>query len=133
MRAKGMLVLLTLLIPVMQLLSSQLQTVPSQPETSQVDFYRDIQPILTSNCVGCHRGNAAPAELHLDSPEGLIRGGTSGAVVSPGNADKSLIVIRTEDTGNNRMPPNGQLTPDQISLIKAWINQGAKAEQSIDF
>jgi mono/diheme cytochrome c family protein len=102
-------------------------------EQAKIDYGRNIQPILDANCVSCHRGAAAPAELQLDSPEGLLQGGTSGAIVLPGNAVKSLLVIRTEDQGNNRMPPGGHLTPEQIQQIKAWIDQGAKADPSVDF
>jgi len=103
------------------------------PQSIPVDFYSDIRPILSTNCVACHQGKSAPAQLHLDSPEGLLQGGTSGKVVVPGNADKSLLVERIEDKGTNRMPPGGQLSAAQIGLIKLWINQGAKAEASIDF
>ena len=107
--------------------------ISSQPEPQAVDFRADIQPILTANCIGCHQGNTAPAELHLDTPEGLLRGGTSGKVVIPADAEKSLLTIRIADTSNNRMPPGRQLTAEQIGLIKAWINQGAKADATVDF
>ena len=104
------------------------------PETgSVVDFHRDIQPILAANCVGCHQGSAGAAGLGLDSPENLMRGGSEGAVVVPGNPEQSLLVIRIEDTGDTRMPPEDNLDPTEISLIKAWINQGAESDPTIDF
>src|SRR4029079_12871603 len=99
-------ILLAAVVPVRQL--------SSQTGATAVDFRKDIQPILASSCVGCHRGNTAPADLHLDTPEGLLRGGTSGKVVIPGDPDQSLLMIRIADTGNNRMPPNGQLTATQL-------------------
>src|SRR5688500_50411 len=45
---------------------------------TRVDYRRDVQPILNATCVGCHNGPTAPAELQLATPEGLLRGGTSG-------------------------------------------------------
>src|SRR5262249_53501975 len=88
---------------------------------SGVEERRGIQPILIANCAKCHQGNAAPAELRLDSPEGLLKGGTSGKAVLPGDADKSLLLARIADpNGNNRMPPGGQLTAAQIDTIKRW-------------
>ena len=99
-----------------------------------MDFRKDIQPILAQNCVGCHQGNAAPAELRLDTPEGFLKGGTSGEAFVPGDAEKSLVVLRISDpNGNNRMPPGGQLSPEQVGLIRTWINQGAKADVTVDF
>src|SRR5438105_12001565 len=103
----------------------------SQPSSQLVEFRKDIQPILAGKCVGCHQGATAPAELHLDTPEGLLRGATSGKVVLPGDAEKSLLVVRITDTSDNRMPPGGQLTAEQIGLIKTWINQGAKTDASV--
>ncbi len=99
-----------------------------------VDYRKDVQPIFQKNCVGCHQGNAAPAELHLDSPEGVLRGGTSGKAVIAGDADQSLLVLRIADeNANTRMPPKGRLSDQQVGVIKAWINAGAKAEASVDF
>jgi len=108
--------------------------VPAFLCAQQVDFRKDIQPILAANCVQCHQGNAAPAELRLDTPEGLLKGGTSGKVLNPGEAEKSLLIARiTDPNGNNRMPPGSQLTAGQIAAIKTWIDQGAKADTSVDF
>jgi mono/diheme cytochrome c family protein len=108
-----------------------------QPAGRTVDYRRDIQPILTNNCVKCHAGNAAPAEFRLDTPEAVLHGGTSGAAVVPGKADESQLVVRMEDSNaNNRMPPppNAAVSAQDIAVIKAWINQGAKiGDASVDF
>ena len=114
-----------------------LQLSSQQPGTATVDYRRDIQPILTNNCASCHSGNAAPAEFKLDTPEGLLHGGTSGSAVIAGDPERSQLVARIEDSNaNNRMPPapRAQLTPQQIALIGTWIQQGAKTgESTIDF
>jgi mono/diheme cytochrome c family protein len=105
-----------------------------QPSSGRaVDYYRDIQPILTANCVKCHQGPAAPAELRVDSVAALMHGGTSGPAITPGSAEKSILVSRIADKGTNRMPPGGALNGNEIALISTWIDQGAKAEPAVDF
>ena len=98
----------------------------SQLPTAAVDYYQDIQPIFTANCAQCHQGPAATAELRLDSVNGLMKGGTSGPAIIPGSADNSLLVSRIADTGTNRMPPGGNLSSNDLALIRAWINKARK-------
>src|SRR5215469_17917786 len=95
---------------------------------SSVDFSKDVQPILQENCIGCHRGDSAPSGLQLDTAAGVLKGGSSGAVVVPGDAGKSILAQRVSDAAGNQMPPNGPLAKEKIALIVDWINQGAKAD-----
>src|SRR4029079_5630885 len=96
---------------------------PSAP----VDFVRDIQPILQNSCYECHGPKKVKAKLRLDSRAGVIKGGDTGAIVVPGNSDKSLIVRRLLGLdGEDRMPKDGDPLPAaQIALIRSWIDQGA--------
>jgi hypothetical protein len=96
---------------------------PSAP----VDFVRDIQPILQNTCYECHGPKKVKAKLRLDSRAGIMKGGDTGAIVVPGNSDKSLIVRRLLGLdGEDRMPKDGDPLPDaQITLIRSWIDQGA--------
>ena len=93
-----------------------------------VNYYRDIEPILEASCVSCHQASMAAGGLRLDAPENLLQGGASGKAVVPGKADKSLLYTRLTDTTIKRMPPVGVLTEEQLALIRAWINLGAKIE-----
>ena len=68
----------------------------------------------------------AAGGLRLDAPEHLLQGGGSGKAVVPGKADRSLLYTRLTDTTAKRMPPVGMVTDDQLALIRAWINLGAK-------
>ena len=102
---------------------------PPKPKLAKegVDFFeKKVRPILVHNCYECHSGDAAKAKGHLllDSAEGLHKGGDSGAVVMPGNADDSLLVqaIRYEGL---EMPPKGQLDEAAIQDIVDWVNMGA--------
>jgi len=91
-----------------------------------VNYYRDIDPILKENCVSCHQASMAAGGLRLDAPENLLQGGASGKAVVPGKADRSLLYTRLTLTTDKRMPPVGMVTEEQLALIRAWINLGAK-------
>jgi hypothetical protein len=102
----------------------------AQTKSRSIDFQKDIEPILSKNCVSCHQAAWAGGGLRLDSFEGLQHGGTSGKAVVPGNSQASLLVARMESSDTKCMPPKGQLTKEQIALVKTWITQGAKIPAS---
>ena len=89
----------------------------------KADFRRDIQPILDANCKACHVGGNAPANLRLDSADGMLAGSYSGKVVLAGNAKESILVQRI---AAKEMPPNKPLSDTDIARITAWVNEGAK-------
>lgn len=94
-----------------------------------VDYLRDIKPILKARCFACHGALKQEAELRLDTAALMLQGGDSGPSIETKNATDSLLIerIAAEDE-IDRMPPEGEpLTSEQIALLKAWINQGAKA------
>jgi len=101
---------------------------PKKSKADAVNYYRDIDPILTSNCVSCHQAAMAAGGLRVDAPENVLQGGASGPSVIPGKAQKSLLYTRLTDTTAKRMPPMGTLTEEQLALIRAWINLGAKID-----
>ena len=94
------------------------------PASIQPDFETQIRPILTASCVSCHNATRPQAKLRLDGSEGLLRGGTSGAAVAPGDRRGSLLYQRVSTTDAKlRMPPVGTpLSADQVALIGAWID-----------
>jgi mono/diheme cytochrome c family protein len=102
---------------------------PSQPPADRaVSFYNDIQPLLIKNCQSCHSGTGAEAGLHLDSPEGVLNGSESQKVVIAGDSKRSVLVQRISDKSGNGMPPPGPISDEDIALIVAWIDQGAKVD-----
>ena len=93
---------------------------------AQTDFRKDVQPILKQNCVVCHSGDSAVGGLRMDSPEGLLKGGEAGKVITPGSAAKSLLVQRVTEKS---MPPEGApLSDKDIATITAWVDQGANID-----
>ena len=91
------------------------------------DFNRDIRPIFQKRCAECHDAKARGG-LRLDQPQKLLGGGDSGPVLVAGKPEKSLLLQKvTSQVPAERMPPKGDpLPPGEISLIKAWIADGAK-------
>jgi len=93
-----------------------------------VDFDREIRPILSDNCFACHGPDASRrmANLRFDTADG---GAFSKQVIVPGKSAESHLFARISSSGANKMPPASSgrsLTPQQISLIKQWIDEGAK-------
>jgi mono/diheme cytochrome c family protein len=101
---------------------------PRKTKADAVNYYRDIEPILKANCESCHQASMAAGGLRVDAPENLLQGGASGPAVIPGKAQRSLLYQRLTVTTDKRMPPVGVVTEEQLALIRAWINLGAKIE-----
>ncbi|MDA1179063.1 MAG: hypothetical protein O2931_09745, partial [Planctomycetota bacterium] len=100
--------------------------------TSKVDFQTEVLPILRENCLTCHNATDADANLVLETPTTILRGGISGAAIVPGNADESLLLRLASHQDEPAMPPPDNnrsatpLTPEQLGLIQQWINEGAQ-------
>lgn len=107
---------------------------PPASAKKDVTFAADIKPLFESSCVKCHGAQKPRAKLRLDSLEGVTKGGEDGKVIEPGNSAKSMLVHNIGHLGeeDDFMPPPKnklgikQLTDEQIGLIRAWIDQGAK-------
>jgi mono/diheme cytochrome c family protein len=92
-----------------------------------VDFVKDVQPILSDNCFGCHGPRKHEAEVRWDNKEIALRGGDRGQDIIPGHsADSRLIQSVSGVITNLVMPQSGdRLTTQQIGILRAWIDQGA--------
>ena len=98
----------------------------------KVDFNTQIQPILSENCYACHGPDEATIEggLRLDDRTLALKGGDSGKAIVPGDPAKSLIIERIFHSDPDEvMPPpdkKERLKPEQVALIKKWIEEGAE-------
>lgn len=104
-------------------------TVPLPPAaTRKVDFVKDIQPILSQNCYSCHGERRQKADLRWDVKEIALKGGQHGPDIVPGDsATSKMIQLVAGANPNAIMPPQGErLTAQQVGLLRAWIDQGAK-------
>jgi ankyrin repeat protein len=95
----------------------------------QVDFGRDIQPLLREHCVECHGPSQQMKGLRLDRRRDALpnRVGANGARIVPGDSARSLLFRRLAGTKSGpQMPPAGALPERYIKLFEAWIDQGAQ-------
>ncbi len=98
---------------------------------AQIEFNRDIRPLLSQNCFVCHGPdkNERQADLRLDTKEGLFSAVEDRTPVVPHKPDGSELLRRISSTdADERMPPadsGKKLAPREIELIRAWIEQGA--------
>jgi hypothetical protein len=96
--------------------------------TNKVDFLRDIKPILDGSCLKCHGPEKPKSSFRVDNREALLKGGDNGIAVVPGESAKSpLIHFVARLVEDMEMPPAGKgdvLSAAQISLLRAWIDQG---------
>jgi mono/diheme cytochrome c family protein len=111
-----------------------LSKLPPPSNKKDVTYAADIKPIFDKACVGCHGPEKQKAKLRLDSLDAALKGGADGKVIQPGNGAKSILLLNVAQIGDEEewMPPPGNkekipaLTKDEVGLIRAWIDQGAK-------
>ncbi len=107
---------------------------PPPANASDVQYAKDIKPVFDESCIKCHGPEKPKGKLRLDSLEGALKGGEDGKVILPGNSAGSVLVhniAHIGDPDDYMPPPNNKakippLTVQQIGLIRAWIDQGAK-------
>ena len=94
-----------------------------------LDYLRQIKPILQERCFACHGALKQEGGLRLDTGASIRRGGDSGAAVSIGKPGESYLVERiTAEDESYRMPPEGKpLSQSEIELFRKWIEQGARS------
>lgn len=104
---------------------------PASTKTG-VTYATDIKPIFDTACLKCHDSNKKPrAGVGLDTLEAALKGGKEGKVITVGDSAKSSLVLTVAHVGDaDTFMPKGkgakQLTAEEVGLIRAWIDQGAK-------
>jgi hypothetical protein len=99
------------------------------PSAEQLQFFETrIRPVLSDRCYRCHsaQSETLKAGLHLDSREGILKGGESGPAAVPGDPQSSLLIRAISyDDKDLRMPPRtGKLPDAQIADLTAWVRMG---------
>ncbi|MCH2203394.1 MAG: PSD1 and planctomycete cytochrome C domain-containing protein [Fuerstiella sp.] len=87
-------------------------------------FESQIRPILARHCLECHGPTEQSGGLRLDSRDHLMKGSESGPVVTPGNPDTSRFIHAVRGSKKLAMPPDEQLSSQQISALEHWVLLG---------
>ncbi len=102
--------------------------------TTAVDFETEILPLFRGSCLACHNRKRSKADLILETPADILKGGENGDVVKPGHGAESSLLRVAAHQEKPLMPPKDNkvsapdLTPTQLGLLRLWIDQGAKGE-----
>ncbi len=91
------------------------------PATASVTFETVVGPLFAQRCAACHGGASPIVGLDLSSYAGALQGRSEGPVILPGDSAASPLVIIQSGPQNHF----GQLTPEELELVKGWIDNGA--------
>jgi len=99
-------------------------------QTQGPDFARQVHPLLVAKCSGCHNARMKQGGLALNTRAEMLAGGVSGPAVKPGDSKSSLLLARVLGEQGARMPLNSApLTEDEVSILRRWIDAGARAPE----
>jgi len=117
-----------------KLAPEQLEKLPA-PVTHQVVFSTEVKPIFEASCIKCHGRGKSNGAFALDTRETLLKGGDSGpAVVIGKSAESYLVELVSGLDPDNVMPQKGsKLTPTQVGVLRAWIDQGLAWDDGVSF
>ena len=112
-------------LPVASLIAAWLLTCAGASSLSAAEpttFEKQVLPILQKHCADCHGAKEPEADLNLTQQETLLQGARSGYIITPGKAQASLLGQLLVAGSKPHMPPEGQLSADEIQAINGWID-----------
>ena len=97
-------------------------------KSASPDFNRQVAPIFKKYCNGCHNADEKEGGLILESFDSALKGSKRGSVIVPGKSKLSRLLLTVEKKVKPAMPPEGNAgpKPEEIAILKAWIDAGAK-------
>ena len=109
-------------------------TAALEPTPGKVAFFESqIRPLLHARCMECHDQETQEGGLRLDTPNGWELGGHTGRAIQPGHPEESLLYRAVAYLDKDlKMPPDGQLSEEEMGWIRKWIEQGAIDPRAID-
>ncbi|MFP6872743.1 MAG: c-type cytochrome domain-containing protein [Verrucomicrobiales bacterium] len=111
--------------------------VASLTRAEPVSYAKEIAPVFKKSCVACHNASKAKVKLNLENVSSMLKGSSEGKVIVPGKADESLLFLVAAHREEEFMPPPKNksnapnLNPEQLALLKLWIDQGAKDDDML--
>jgi len=98
----------------------------ARADDAPVSYYRNIRPILNSNCNACHKPEKNKGELDMTTFAALMKGGKHGQEIASGAPAKSKLVEMISGDDPDMPKDADPLKKEQIALIERWITQGAR-------
>ena len=114
------------LVPAVLGITTACSLAQAEKETLLHADYGQVKELLAAKCYSCHGALKQKAKLRLDTRDLMLK----GEVIIPGKAAESLLIEKILEEGEERMPPpedGASLKPDEIALLRHWIDAGAKA------
>ena len=98
-----------------------------------IDYEQQIAPLLANKCASCHGAKRQRSDLRVDTRGALLKGGSRGPAAVPSQPARSwLLAAASRQIEELAMPPEGEpLTADEVALLRAWIEQGAKGPDEV--
>jgi hypothetical protein len=90
----------------------------------EIEFERNVRPVLVEHCQHCHGVKKQMGGLRLDSRAAMLKGGDNGVVVKPGDPARSRLIQAIRHEGDLKMPPRSKLSPAAVGALTAWVNAG---------
>jgi hypothetical protein len=99
---------------------------------ADIEFERQVRPLLVERCGDCHGPDTQESSLRLDVKHRALKGSDFGPVIVPGKAADSELIRRITSTDEKKMmPPEGdRLSAAEVALLKDWIDAGAEWPES---
>ena len=110
-----------ILTSITALLAASLAAAPPPP-----NFNDEVAPIFEQRCSQCHGDKQQVSGLRVDSREALLKGGSRGPAIEPGNSAASRLYRHVAGLAEPRMPFGGELTAAEVSSLQRWIDSGAE-------
>jgi len=103
--------------------------IAAMADAAEIDYLKEVKPLLAAKCVACHGGLRQKGNLRLDTAKFALKGGDSGPAIVIGDSGKSLLIAALlGENGRTKMPVEGEpLKPEQIDILRRWIDAGADA------
>jgi len=105
------------------------------PATRQIDYEKDIHPILSKNCYGCHGPKKQKGGYRLDTKSAALGKALDETPVIAGKSAESTLIKRVAGLkADEIMPPEGDgepLSAEQVGLLRAWIDQGTPWPEAV--
>jgi hypothetical protein len=96
-------------------------------DAARPTFIDDVLPVLRASCLNCHSDDKQKGGLNLATYAATMAGGSSGAVVTPGQPEKSRLYTLSNHSEEPKMPPKAdKIKEASLNILKLWIEQGAR-------